>query len=200
MNWNPGPTDRAMLRTCREVWLTRLTGGNLGFTPKSFAPRYQPHRPPWGAIPDGVLISIEELPAGPQRRVRLPAATLVWPVKPPLIQMPYATGWVARCDLEARLSPAHRRDRHPRISALPPSPGTALSAQEAKEKLREIVEGFFFRGLTGEDGQHIPRLLVKKPAGLGKTGTRWLAKLASGTRGLTGPPLAYNLFVLRGVP
>jgi hypothetical protein len=53
MNWNRGATDRAMLRACREVWLTRLTGGNLGFTPKSFAPRYQPHRPPWGAIPGG---------------------------------------------------------------------------------------------------------------------------------------------------
>jgi hypothetical protein len=45
--------------------------------------------------------------------------------------------------------------------------------------LREIVEGFFF---------------------LGKTTTRWFAELFLGARGLTGPPLAYNLLVLRGAP
>jgi len=35
--------------------------------------------------------------------------------------------------------------------------------------LREIVEGFFFRRLTGEDGKRIRRLLVKSPLSLGKT-------------------------------
>jgi hypothetical protein len=44
-----------------------------------------------------------------------------------------------------------------------------LSAEKAKERLREIVEGFFFRRLKGEDGKHIRRLLVKSPPGLGKT-------------------------------
>jgi hypothetical protein len=47
-------------------------------------------------------------------------------------------------------------------------PGPAL-AEEAKERLREIVEGFLFRRLRGEDGKHIRRLLVKSPPGLGKT-------------------------------
>ena len=56
------------------------------------------------------------------------------------------------------------------LDSLPPTTSPALlSAQEAKEKLREIVEGFFFRGLKGEDGKHIRRLLVKSPPGLGKT-------------------------------
>jgi hypothetical protein len=49
-----------------------------------------------------------------------------------------------------------------------PSPDL-LSPEEAKEKLRELVEGFFFRRLKGEDGRHIRRLLVKSPPGLGKT-------------------------------
>jgi len=35
--------------------------------------------------------------------------------------------------------------------------------------LREIVEGFFFRRLTGKDGKRIRRLLVKSPLSLGKT-------------------------------
>ena len=50
----------------------------------------------------------------------------------------------------------------------PPTP-VLLSAEEAKARLREIVEGFFFRRLKGEDGKHIRRLLVKSPPGLGKT-------------------------------
>jgi hypothetical protein len=47
--------------------------------------------------------------------------------------------------------------------------GQLLSAQEAKEKLREIVEEFFFRRLRTEDGKRIRQLLVKSPPGLGKT-------------------------------
>jgi len=35
--------------------------------------------------------------------------------------------------------------------------------------LREIVEGFFYRGLRTEDGARIRRLLIKSPPGLGKT-------------------------------
>jgi len=50
------------------------------------------------------------------------------------------------------------------LDVLPPSPNTALlSAQEASERLREIVEGFFFRQLRTEDGKRIRRLLVKSP-------------------------------------
>ena len=37
------------------------------------------------------------------------------------------------------------------------------------ERLREIVVGFFFRRLTGEDGKPVRQLLVKSPPGLGKT-------------------------------
>jgi hypothetical protein len=53
--------------------------------------------------------------------------------------------------------------------SLPPTPTTILlSAQEAKERLREIVEGFF-RRLRTEDGKPTGHLLVKSPPGLGKT-------------------------------
>jgi hypothetical protein len=53
---------------------------------------------------------------------------------------------------------------------LEPPPSTVLlSAEEAKERLREIVEGFFFRRLSSEDDKRISRLLVKSPPGLGKT-------------------------------
>jgi hypothetical protein len=39
------------------------------------------------------------------------------------------------------------------LDASPPTPSTTLiSAQEAKEKLPEIVERFFFRRLNTEDG------------------------------------------------
>jgi|SRR5271165_38312 len=65
---------------------------------------------------------------------------------------------------------AAKRDPEPVLDALPPAPSTALlSAEEAKERLREIVEGFFFRRLRTEDGKAIRRLLVKSPPGLGKT-------------------------------
>jgi hypothetical protein len=52
----------------------------------------------------------------------------------------------------------------------PPPPSAALlSPEQAKERLREIVEGFFFRRLKTEDGKPIRHLLVKSPPGLGKT-------------------------------
>src|SRR5271166_4102529 len=55
------------------------------------------------------------------------------------------------------------------LDTLPPAPSTALfSAQEAKERLREIVEGFFFRQLRADDRKRVGRLLVKSPPGLGK--------------------------------
>jgi hypothetical protein len=51
----------------------------------------------------------------------------------------------------------------------PPPADVLLSAEEAKQRLREIVEGFFFRRLRTEDGKRIGRLLIKSPPGLGKT-------------------------------
>jgi hypothetical protein len=54
------------------------------------------------------------------------------------------------------------------LDTLEPIPSTTLlSAQEAKDRLREIVEGFFFRRLRTEDGKRVGRLLVKSPPGLG---------------------------------
>jgi hypothetical protein len=50
-------------------------------------------------------------------------------------------------------------------SSPPPSPDL-LSAEEAKEKLREIVEGFFFRRLRTEGGKRICRRLDKTPPSL----------------------------------
>ena len=48
------------------------------------------------------------------------------------------------------------------LTARQRTPSTVLlSAQEAKDRLREIVEGFFFRRLRTEDGKRIRRLLVK---------------------------------------
>ena len=44
------------------------------------------------------------------------------------------------------------------LDTLEPLPSTAvLSAQEAKDRLREIVEGFFFRRLTAGDGKRVGR-------------------------------------------
>jgi hypothetical protein len=63
---------------------------------------------------------------------------------------------------------------------------TLLSAEEAKEKLREIAKGFFFRRLRTEDGKRVERLLVKSPPNLGKTTQGlWPAELPKGSRGMT---------------
>ena len=59
------------------------------------------------------------------------------------------------------------------MQSTPPPPSTTLlSAQEAKERLREIVEGFFFRRLKTEDGKRIAmevkkgdRILIGKYSG-----------------------------------
>ena len=90
--------------------------------------------------------------------------------------MAYSSGRTARCVPPDAVGSA-RLARHPRDPGpLPPMPPTSsttlLSAEEAKERLREIVEGFFFRRLTTEDGDRIRRLLVKSPPGLGKASDR----------------------------
>ena len=51
------------------------------------------------------------------------------------------------------------------MGTFPPSPDTELlSAEEAKARLREIVEGFFFRRLTTEDGKAIRPIGRQKSA------------------------------------
>jgi hypothetical protein len=58
----------------------------------------------------------------------------------------------------------------PALDTLEPPPSAALlSAGEAGERLREIVEQFFFRRLRTEHSKPIGRLLIKSPPGLGKT-------------------------------
>ena len=53
---------------------------------------------------------------------------------------------------------------------MPSSPSTdLLSAEEAKARLRDIVEGFFFRRRGGQDRPPPRQLLVRSPPGLGKT-------------------------------
>ena len=69
----------------------------------------------------------------------------------------------------ARLTCNASRSR-PVLDTFEPRPSTTLlSAEEAKERLREIIEGFFFRRRR-RDGEPLPRhLLVRSPPGLGKT-------------------------------
>jgi hypothetical protein len=56
------------------------------------------------------------------------------------------------------------------LDTLPPTPSpTLLSAKEAKERLREIVEGFFFRRRNDQGQAPARHLLVRSPPGLGKT-------------------------------
>jgi hypothetical protein len=66
--------------------------------------------------------------------------------------------------------PRHVPNRPTVLEPTPPQPSTSLlSAHEAKDRLREIVEGFFFRRRS-DQGQPPPRhLLVRSPPGLGKT-------------------------------
>jgi hypothetical protein len=124
----------------------------------------------------GLIIARFRLPAEPFGARAAPSprtATRFGTVKPPLTQMAYSSGRTARCVSPDAVGSA-RFARHPRHPGppppMPPTPSTTLlSAQEARERLREIVEGFFFRRLTSEDGNRIRRLLGKSPSGLGKT-------------------------------
>jgi hypothetical protein len=86
---------------------------------------------------------------------------------------------------------------------LPPSPSnTLLSAHEASERLREIVEGFFFRRLRAEDGRRIRRLLVKSPPGLGKTreAIDWTIRYEAEQAGKDGTRLSLGDLNEAGVP
>ena len=67
-----------------------------------------------------------------------------------------------------RTSPHHARPTA--LEQRPPQPSTSLlSALEAKELLREIVEGFFFRRRSDPGEPPARHLLVRSPPGLGKT-------------------------------
>jgi len=91
----------------------------------------------------------------------------------------------------------------PPLDALQRTPSTVLlSAQEAKDRLREIVEGFFFRRLKGEDGKRIGRLLVKSPPGLGKTrqAIEWAIRYQADQVGQDGRRLVLGDFNEAGVP
>jgi hypothetical protein len=71
-----------------------------------------------------------------------------------------------RCGLLRRQA-ARSRDA---LDTLTPTLAISLlSAQEAGDRLREIVEGFFFRRRRGEGQPPARHLLVRSPPGLGKT-------------------------------
>jgi len=56
------------------------------------------------------------------------------------------------------------------LDTLEPRPSiTLLSAEQAKERLREIIEGFFFRHRYSQGQAPARQLLVRSPPGLGKT-------------------------------
>ena len=89
------------------------------------------------------------------------------------------------------------------LDTLPPTHSTAfLAAGEAKARLREIVEGFFFRRLRTEDGKTIRRLLVKSPPGLGKTreAVHWAVRYQTEQTGKDGTRLLGGDFNEAGVP
>jgi hypothetical protein len=79
---------------------------------------------------------------------------------------------------------------------------TLLSAQEAKDRLREIVEGFFFRRLRAGDARRVGRLLVKSPPGLGKTreAIHWAMCYQAEQEGKDGTRLLVGDFNEAGVP
>jgi hypothetical protein len=94
--------------------------------------------------------------------------------KRPLTRIAYPRVWVPASprplanESPTPFPPTH--DPHAALDTLEPtSTPVLLSAEKAKARLREIIEGFFFRRLKGEDGKRIGRLLVKSPPGLGKT-------------------------------
>src|SRR5690349_3800015 len=70
------------------------------------------------------------------------------------------------------------------------------SAQGAKDRLREIVEGFFFRRLRGEGGKQVGRLLVISPPGLGKTreAIHWAIRYQAEQEGKDGTRLSVGDF------
>ena len=83
----------------------------------------------------------------------------------------------------------------------PPPTNVLLSPKEGKERLRVIVEGFFFRRLRSDDGKRIGRLLVKSPPGLGKTreAMHWAIRYQAEQQGKDGTRLSRGDFNEAGV-
>src|SRR5262249_46700306 len=66
--------------------------------------------------------------------------------------------------------PRQPRELLPALDTLEPNPiPVLLSAEDAKARLREVVEGFFFRRRDEEGRLPARHLLVRSPPGLGKT-------------------------------
>jgi hypothetical protein len=89
------------------------------------------------------------------------------------------------------------------LDSFPPSPDAdLLSAEDAGARLREIVEGFFFRRLRTEDGKRVGRLLLKSPPGLGKTtqAVEFAIRYQSERVGKDGTHLLVDDFNEAGVP
>src|ERR1700731_3720482 len=104
-----------------------------------------------------------------------------------------------RCGL---LRPQAARSRDALDTLEPTLAIPLLSAQEAKDRLREIVEGFFFRRLRGEGGKGGGRLLVKSPPGLCKTreAIPWAICYQAEQEGKDGTRLLLGDFNEAGVP
>jgi hypothetical protein len=127
-------------------------------------------------------------------------------VKRPLTRIAYALGLPALPYPNGERAPRfwpHPCYPWPALDTLEPPPSAALlSAEEAKERLREIVEGFFFRRLRSEDDKRIGRLLVKSPPGLGKTreAMHWAIRYQAEQEGKDGTRLSLGDFNEAGVP
>ena len=98
--------------------------------------------------------------------------------------------------------PYHPRDPLALEGLLATFNSILLPAEDAKERLREIVEGFFFRRLKAKDGKRIGRLLVKSPPGLGKTraAVQWAIAYQAEQAGKDGTRLAVDDFNEAGAP
>jgi hypothetical protein len=75
-----------------------------------------------------------------------------------------------RADRARSARPASSQSSAPFLDTLSPTPSPALlSPEEAKARLREIVERFFFRQRDAQGQVPARQLLVRSPPGLGKT-------------------------------
>jgi hypothetical protein len=92
-------------------------------------------------------------------------------VKRPLTRIGYPMGRLHATRVDrARLARRHSRNPNALLDTPPPAPSpTPLSPEEAKARLREIVEGFFFRRRDDQAQMPTRQLLVRSPPGLGKT-------------------------------
>jgi hypothetical protein len=104
------------------------------------------------------------------RRERFNGARVL--VKRPLTQVAYAPGGSVRFEAHGdRVCGSAVILAMPKaaLDTLPPTPSpTLLSAQEAKARLREVVEGFFFRRPQRRGRKRVGPLVVKNRLVLGR--------------------------------